>query len=227
MVSDHSLWCLTKPLEQGKIPKLVRPKHLEHLDRLVTDILHKVAHIPGDDADITRDVIKRPGGPLGGEDGDTGFTTDEEIPLVGVGVPMHLPQRAGLDNGVGGGDGLGDGEVLGVGDADLAARGLDGVLGEHLVAKVQLGLFDILAARALILNRTGVAPLEDVFLARGQVGKYLGVEVEVLGDDRLWRVGCGRRETLSVSKSPSTSGHKGDKPGSGARYMVELTQPVG
>lgn len=189
VVGDHALRGLAEPLEEGEVAELVGAEDLEHLDGLVADVLDKVAHVARDDADVAGHVVEGAGGALGGEDGDSRAAADEEVPFVGVGVPVHLAQGAGLDDGVGGGHGLGDGEVLGVGDAHLTARGDDGLLGEHLVGEVVLGLLDVLAGGPLVIDGAWVGALEDVLLALGQVGEDLWGEVEVLGDDRLGRVG--------------------------------------
>lgn len=185
VVQDQPLGSLAHPLEEGEVSELVGAEDLEHLDGLVANVLDKVAHVAGDDADVAGDVVESAGGSLGGEDGDTSASTDEEGPLVGVGVPVHLPDRTGLDDGVGGSHGLGDGEVLGVGDADMASGGLLGLLFEHLVGELVLGLLDVLALGGLILNGAGHRALENVLLAGGEVVKQLGGEVEVFGNDGL------------------------------------------
>lgn len=214
VVGDHALRGLAEPLEEGEVAELVGAEDLEHLDGLVADVLDKVAHVARDDADVTGDVVEGAGGALGGEDGDARATPDEEVPLVRVGVPVHLAQGAGLDDGVGGGHGLGDGEVLGVGDAHLTTRGDDWLLGEHLVGEVVLGLLDVLAGGPLVIDGARVGALEDVFLALGQVGEDLWGEVEVLGNDRLGRVGW------RVQKSAGGQANKRLVNG------PELTEPV-
>lgn len=185
MVQDQSLGSLAHPLEERKVSELVGAEDFEHLDGLVANVLDKVAHVAGDNADVAGDVVESAGGALGGEDGDTSASTNEEGPLVGVGVPVHLTDRTGLDDGVGGSHGLGDGEVLGVGDAHMASGGLLGLLVEHLVGELVLGLLDVLALGGLILDGARHGALENVLLAGGEVVKHLGGEVEVFGNDRL------------------------------------------
>lgn len=73
------------------------------------------------DANITGLVVKSAGRPLGAEHGDPGAAANEEGPLIGVGVPVHLAQSTGLNGHMGCGDGLGEREVLRVCDTDLAA----------------------------------------------------------------------------------------------------------
>jgi hypothetical protein len=68
---------------------------------------HEMPHIPGHDPDIARPKIKRACRPLRRKDGNSRSALDEKAPLVGVGVPVHLSQRTGADDGVRGGDGLG------------------------------------------------------------------------------------------------------------------------
>lgn len=190
MVGHHPLGRLAQPLEQREIPELIGLEHLEHLNRLIPDVLDEMAHIPRNNAHIARLVIKGPRRALGRKDGNARLAANEEIPLVGVGVPVHLAQRAGLDDGVGGRDGLGDGEVLGVGDAHLAARRHERVLRKHLVREVVLGLLDVLALGALVLDRARVGALENVLFARGDVLEDFGREMEVLGDDGLGGMSC-------------------------------------
>lgn len=190
VVQDKSLRSLTHPLEEGEVTELVGAEDLKHLNGLVANVLDKVAHVAGDDADVTGDVVKGTGGTLGGEDGDTGAAADEEGPLVGVGVPVHLADRAGLDDGVGSSHGLGDGEVLGVSDAHLTTGGLLGLLVQHLVGELVVGLLDVLALGRLVLDGAGHRALEDVLLAGGEVVEELRSEVEVFGDDGLGGVSC-------------------------------------
>jgi hypothetical protein len=57
------------------------------------------------------------------------------------------------------------------------------------VREVVLGLLDALARGLLLVDGPGLGPLEDVLFVLGEVSKDLGREVEVLGDDRLGRVG--------------------------------------
>lgn len=200
VVQDQSLGSLAHPLEERKVSELIGAENLEHLDGLVANVLDEMAHVAGHDADVAGNVVESAGSALGGEDGDTGASADEEGPLVGVGVPVHLADRAGLDDGVGGGHGLGDGEVLGVGDADVAAGGLLGLLVEHLVGELVLGLLDVLALGGLVLDGAGHGALENVLFAGGEVVKQLGGEVEVFGNDGLGRVCCEAR-LLALSYS--------------------------
>lgn len=180
VVNDHLLGRLAHPLEQREVAELVGLEDLEHLNGLVANVLDKVAHVAGHDADVAGHVVKGAGGALGTKDGDAGAALDEEGPLVGVGVPVHLTDGSRLDGDVGGGHGLGNGEVLGVGDAHLASCGLLWLLLQHAMREVVLGLLDILAARLLVANRTGKGALEDVLLAVGNVREDLGCQVKVL-----------------------------------------------
>lgn len=188
VVNDHLLGRLAHPLEQREVTELVRLEDFEHFNWLVTDVLDKMAHVARDDTNIARDIVESAGGTLRGEDGDTATSLEEERPLVGVRVPVHLANGAGLDRDVGSGYGLGDGKVLGVGNADLSAAGLLGLLVEHAVRELVLRLLDILASGLLIVDGSCHPALENVLLALGDVGKDLGCQVEVLGDDGLWRV---------------------------------------
>lgn len=188
-VGNLSLRRLAHPLEEREVAELIGLEYLEHLDGLGADVLHKVAHVARDDAHVTGEVVKGASPPLGSEDGHPGVAGEEEGPLVGVGVPVHLADRAGLDDGVGRGDGLGDGEVARVGDADLAARAVQGLLLEHPVDEVVFGLLDLLAHGLLFVDGAGLGCLEDVLFFLGEMLEDLGVKVEILGDDRLRGVG--------------------------------------
>lgn len=206
VVQDQTLGSLAHPLEERKVSELIGAENLKHLNGLVANVLDEMAHVAGHDADVASDVVESAGCALGGEDGDTGASADEEGPLVGVGVPVHLADRTGLDDGVGGGHGLGDGEVLGVGDADVAAGGLLGLLVEHLVGELVLGLLDVLALGGLILDGAGHGALENVLFAGGEVVKQLGGEVEVFGNDGLGGV-CYKARLLALSYSPCFVSH--------------------
>jgi hypothetical protein len=59
------------------------------------------------------------------------------------------------------------------------------------VREAVLGLLDVLARGALLVDGAGLRALEDVFLAGGEVGEDFGRELEVFGDDGLGRVGWG------------------------------------
>jgi hypothetical protein len=64
-----------------------------------------------------------------------------------------------------GGHRLGEREVGRVGDAHLAAGGVEGLLGKHLVGELQLGLLVALgAAGDLLVDGVWVGALEDVLL---------------------------------------------------------------
>ncbi|KAH8718521.1 hypothetical protein HC256_003156 [Beauveria bassiana] len=183
----HALRRLAHPLKQRKVAKPVRAKDFEHLERLVADVLDKVAHVLRHNAHVARHVIKRARVALGRENGDARAPADKVGPLVGDGVPVHLAQRARLDDGVRGGDRRGEGKVAAVGDAHLAARRLLGRLVEQLVRKLVPALLDVAAARALVLDGAGLRALENVLFAFGEVLKDFGGEVEVFGNDALGR----------------------------------------
>ena len=138
MVNNHLLRRLSHPLEQREISELIGAENLEHLDRLVANVLYKVAHIPGHDADITRHVVECASGTFRSKYGDASAPLDEEGPLVSVGMPVHFPNRSWLDGDVGGGHGLGDREVFGVSDADLSPACLLGFLVHHFVGELEL-----------------------------------------------------------------------------------------
>lgn len=182
-VDDHPLGRLAHPLEEGEVSELVGTENLEHLQRLVTDILNKVTHVLRHNANVTRAVVESSGVTLGGKDSDTGLSLDEERPLICSRVPVHLPDGAGLDNSMRCSDSLGDFEVGRVGNADLATRGLVWLLVEELVSKLVLGFLDLAARGSLFINGSGLAAPEDVLLAFGEVGEDLGGQVEVLGNN--------------------------------------------
>lgn len=189
MIGHHPPGGFTHPLEQREVLELVGLEDLEHLDGLVVaEVLDEVAHVAGDDPDVAGHEVERAGGPVGGEDGDPGPTRDEEGPLVGVGVPVHLPHGPRADVEVGGGDGLADGEVGRVGDPDEPAGGVEGFLVQHLVGELESGLLDVGAPRFLVLDRPRDGPLEDVLFGLGDRLEHLRRQAEVLGQDGFGRV---------------------------------------
>ena len=190
VIHNHLLRRLAHPPKQREVPEAVRAEHLEHLHRLVPDVLHEVAHVPRHDADVARHVVERPGRPFRREDRDPRAPPEEKGPLVRVRVPVHLADGAGCDEGVGGGDGLRDGEVAGVGDADFASADPLRFLLEHPVREVVRGFLDALPARLLLVDGARLGALEDVLLRVWEVSEDLGCEVEVLGDDGLGCVCC-------------------------------------
>ncbi len=186
MVGHHPLGRLTHPLKQREILEFLRLEDLEHFNRLlVAQVLDEVTHVAGDDTNVAGHVVERPGGAVGGEDGDTSAALDEEGPFIGVGVPVHLAHGARSDVQVSGGDGLGDGEVGRVGDADQTARGVEGFLVEHLVGELQFGLFHVGAFGFFVLDGARQGALEDVFLLFGDRLEDFGRELEVLGQNGL------------------------------------------
>lgn len=185
VVRYQPLWRLAQPLEEREITELICLENFEHLNWLIANVLDKMAHIARDDSHITRRVVKGPRSALGRKNSDARLSTDEKVPLVSIWVPVHLAQRTRLDDGMRGGDGLGDGEILGVGDADLTARGNERILRKHLVCEIVLGLLGVLACRALLVDGAWVRALENVLFAGGEMCKDFGGEVKVLGDNRL------------------------------------------
>ena len=144
MLRDHGGRRLREPLLDGEVLKLRRAENLEHLDRLVADVLDKVGVVLGYDADVTGLVVEGAGVAVGGEDGDARLAAEEEGPLVGVGVPVHFAQAVRVDRDVGGGGRLGDREIGRVGDAHFATGELERLLLEHAVRKAVLGRDDAL-----------------------------------------------------------------------------------
>jgi hypothetical protein len=89
MVLDQFLWCLTEPLEEREVLELVGAKDLKDLNILiVAQVLNEVAHVPGNNANITGLVVESTGSALGCEDRDAGTTLDEVRPLVGIGYDV-------------------------------------------------------------------------------------------------------------------------------------------
>jgi hypothetical protein len=64
--------------------------------------------------------------------------------------------------------------------------------------KLLITPLDLLPLWLLVLDAPRHGALEDVFLARGQVGEDLGGEVEVLGQDGLGRVRCVAGELVAM-----------------------------
>jgi hypothetical protein len=139
-----------------------------------------------DHGNITGLVVERPRAAVGCEDGDAGLAADEERPLVRVRVPVHLAERARVDDDVGGRHGLGHGEVGAVDDADLAAVELDGLLLEEAVGEAVLRGDHLLTIR---FEGAGDGALEDVLLLLREGVEGASVHAEVLGEDVLGSVG--------------------------------------
>lgn len=188
MIDDHLLGRLPHPLEQGEVAELIGAEDLEHLHGLISDVLNEVAVITRHNANVARHIIESAGSAFGGEDGYASAAFQEEGPLISVGVPVHLPDRARLNRDMGGGHGLGDLEVLGVGYAHFSPARLLGLLLHHAVGEVVLGLLHALASWSLLVDRARIGALENVLLTLGDVGEDLGRQIEVLGDDGLGRV---------------------------------------
>ena len=144
MLRDHGGWRLCEPLLDREVLKLGRAEHLEHLDRVVADVLDKVGVVFRHDADVAGLVVKGAGVAVGGKDGDARLAAEEEGPLVGVGVPVHFAQAVWVDRDMGRGRRLGNWEVGRVSDAHFAAREFKGFLLEHAVRKAVLGRNDAL-----------------------------------------------------------------------------------
>jgi hypothetical protein len=208
MLLDQSLGRLTKPLEQREVLELVCTEDFQHLNILfVAQILDKVAHILGNNADIASLVVKGTGNPRGSEYGYAGTALDEEGPLVGIGcgeistrptergnvrltVPVHLSDCARLNTEVGSSHRLGQREVCRVGDADLTTSSVEWLLSKHFVGELQLGLLVARAAAGdLLLNRTWLGALEDVLLLLRNGIENLRGDTEILGKDGFW---CAR-----------------------------------
>lgn len=102
---------------------------------------------------------------------------------------MQLAQAARVDDDMGGGDGLGDGEGGRIGDADLAATGVQRLLGHHVVREAEARLLDPATGGLFELQGGGDTALEDVLLLRGDPVENLGREAEVLRDDGFGDVG--------------------------------------
>lgn len=170
-----------QPLLKTEILELRCLKDFQEFQLFISDILNVVSHALRYNANISGHVVERARSVGGGEDSDASSATNEERPLVGVWVPVHLADAVGLHCDMCGGDGLADGEVTGVGNADLASGGLDRVLSEHLVCEAMSRLLD--PNRTLLVNWPGHRTLEDVAFGGGDVVKYAGVEAEVFGKD--------------------------------------------
>lgn len=205
MLLDQSLRCLAKPLEETEILELIGTEDFQYLDFFfVGQVLDKVTHVTGDDADVAGLVVKGARCTLGGEDGDAGAAFDEEGPFVCVGcgivsmldiecrglgvltMPVHLSDRTRLNSKVASSHGLGDGEVGAVRDPDLSARGVERLLSQHLVSELQLALLVALAAAwDFLLNGVWVASLENVLLFLGNCTEDFRRNAEVLCQNAL------------------------------------------
>ena len=117
-----------------------------------------MTHVSWDNTNIARHVVKRARIAFGGEDGDTSTATDEErpvtssasrshncdealimnVPLVGIGMPVHLAHCTWLDIQMTGRDSLGDWEVLAVHNASFASTAYVRWCVEHVVGVLML-----------------------------------------------------------------------------------------
>jgi len=190
VVDDELLWSFTQPLEQRKVPELVSSEDFQHFDRLIANILHKVAHVPWDDPNITWNVVEGARRAFSSEDGDTGAPTEEEGPLIGIRVPVHFAQCTWLNGDMCGRNGLGNGEVFGIGDSDSTTARLEWLLIQHFVGKLVLGPLGSLSAWSLVFNGAWqLRSLKNVLLAGWQMLENFGVEMEVLGNHRFRGMG--------------------------------------
>jgi hypothetical protein len=90
---------------------MVGAEHLQERERLVSRVLHVVAHGEGDVADVAGLVVERAGLAGGGEHGHPSLARQVVLPFVGVRVPVQLAQASRLDLHQRRGDSLRDGEV--------------------------------------------------------------------------------------------------------------------
>lgn len=112
----------------------------------------------------------------------------EVEPLGGVGVPVQLPEPAGLQGDHGRRNGRGDGERLGVDDAQRAS------VPGHVLERVLLGVVDVrgVARQQPVASRDFLGRerrVENVRVRRGDAAEYVLGNVEVLGKDGLGSVG--------------------------------------
>ena len=118
-----------QPLFETEILELRSLEDLQEFQVFIPNILNVVSHVLRYDANVSRQVVESARSVGWGEDCDASSPTDEEGPLVGVRVPVHLADAVGLHYDMCGGDGLADGKITGVCDADLTSGSIDWLLG--------------------------------------------------------------------------------------------------
>jgi hypothetical protein len=106
---------------QGHVGEGVAVEDLKELQVGVADVLDVVAVAALHVADVAGVEVHRDCLGAGVEDGHAPPPLDPVLPLVRVGVPVHLAQPAGAQRDQRGGDRLGGEKVPAVGDPHLAA----------------------------------------------------------------------------------------------------------
>lgn len=102
----------------------------------------KLTHIARYNANIAGHVVKSPSGAFSRENGHSCSPGDEEAPLVGVGVPVHLAKCSRGDVKMRGGNGLGNRKVSAVHDPGFSSTALFRGSLEHVVGVLVLGLLE-------------------------------------------------------------------------------------
>lgn len=112
-----------EPEGEGDAGVVVAFEHFEEGEFGVAGIFDVVAHGFGDVGDVASIEVHGSSIALSGEEGESSLAFDEVEPFIGVGVPVHFAEAAGVEFDEGCGYGLGNGEVGRVDDAGLAAGG--------------------------------------------------------------------------------------------------------
>lgn len=132
--------------------------------------------------------IKRPGVGVADKNRGLALSLVKVQPLGGVGVPVQLPEPAGLQGDHGRRNGRGDGERLGVDDPQRAS------VPGHVLERMLLGVVDVrgVARQQPVASRDFLGRecrVENVRVRRGDAAEHVLGDVEVLGKDGLGRVG--------------------------------------
>jgi len=186
VLSDHGSWCLREPLFCRKVLEFGRLEHLQHLNRLITDILNVMCVVLWHNTDVASHVVERSCNTGSCKDGYPRVALEEETPFVCIWMPMHLTKTARHDGNVSSRCGLGHRKVTGVGDTDFTTWELDGLLFEHTVSEARLGWTNYFA---VIFQRTGQSALKDVLFVVGEGVEDTFIDAKVLAEHRLWRLG--------------------------------------
>src|SRR5260370_753978 len=116
VLGNHRRRRTGNPIGQGDICEIGTSEHFEELQVGVACVLEIVPEVLLGVPDGARVEVHCDGVRASVEDRHLPFALDPVLPFIGVGVPVHLPQAAGMHRYQRGGDGCGNGEVAAVGD---------------------------------------------------------------------------------------------------------------
>ncbi len=176
---------MRQPIRQRDILEAVAPEHLQEYEVGVAGIADEVAERFLHIADIAGLEVLGHDLRTGVEHRHRALPGDVILPFVGIGMPMHLAQGAGMERHQRRGDGLRRLEIAAVGDACLTAGGL---AGRRHAAELERRRDRHLAGGAGRLRLVGRErarhlTLEDVEVVQGDVFEGVGRHPEVERQD--------------------------------------------